>query len=521
MADEYKPFLMLSQPGVTRDGTVLARNTYTEFQWCRSYQGRPRKMGGYRQLVRGVDGIIRAFGTQSINGFTYVHAGAQDVLMRFTIDNETGLSSSLVDRTPVGFDASDMNGWQFTTMYDTAGTANLIIAHAVPNIPSLTTTEERPVYYGDLTDTAALTAISSSNTSGGCVAIINYLIVYGNDGVVKWSVPGNPTDLTGSGSGDARPTANKIVRGLPLRGRGGPAALLWSLDSLVVMQWTGGAEVFDFDTITTNGSILSSNGVIEHNGIYYWATTNGFSAFNGVMRDLPNTFNGQWFLSNLNWSQRQKVFAYKVPRWNEIWWCFPFGSATECSHAVIYNYAENVWYDTELPRDMRSAGQYAQIFEYPIMSCTGNPERAPGDPILSNVWQMEYGFDRVAGTPAVPSAIPAWFKTHEFSLVEPQGLGQSGQNRSLSVNIAEPDFDQVGNLSLTVETRANARQRTPTVYAPITIPADDYTPGEQLTKLKITGRLMSFKVESNTQGGNFVAGSPLVHLGPGDGRMQS
>lgn len=522
----YAPIPMVSAPGVQRDGTRFSAPTYNEFQWVRTYQGLPRKMGGYRQQIRGVDGIIRQFNAQSLDGYTFIHAGAQDVLQRYTVNNDTGATSLLTDRTPAGFQASDENGWQFSAMYDTASSANLLFAHAVPNIPLLTTTANRPVYWGLIDDTAPLQAIPNVSVSGGVVALVNYLVVYGNDGIVRWSVPGEPLDFTDTagGAGDARPTATKIVRGLPLRGSGGPAALLWSLDSLVVMQWVGGAQVFDFDTITASGSILSSNGIIENNGIYYWATTNGFSMFNGVLRDLPNTYNKQWFLKNLNWSQRQKVFAFKVPRWTEIWWCFPYGDAEECTRAVIYNYGENVWYDTILPPDRRSAGQYAQIYEYPIMACAGNRNETTGR-VSSNTWQMEVGSDIVRsppgspiGTPPVVSAIPSWYETHEFNYLRAKDA--PGVNRQMSVTLMEPDFDQAGDLTFSVLTRMNARAQLVDRVS-ITIPEVASTPQEQTIKPRVTGRLMRFRIESNVAGGDFVCGTPLVHIAPSDGRVES
>jgi hypothetical protein len=90
--------------------------------------------------------------------------------------------------------------------------------------------------------------------------------------------------------------------------------------------------------------------------------------YNGVVKEVPNPLNQNWFFDNLNYAQRQKVFAFKVPRWGEIWWCFPYGDATECSHAVIFNVREQTWYDTILPNGGRCNGQYAKVYRYPIMS---------------------------------------------------------------------------------------------------------------------------------------------------------
>ena len=112
--------------------------------------------------------------------------------------------------------------------------------------------------------------------------------------------------------------------------------------------------------------------------------------FNGVVREIPNQLNQNWFFDNLNYAQRQKVFAYKVPRFGEIWWCYPRGNATECTHAVIYNLRENTWYDTELPNSGRSCGKFVTVFEYPIT--TGIDATSAG---FYKLWQMEFGLDEL------------------------------------------------------------------------------------------------------------------------------
>lgn len=518
-APQYEPMLMLSKPGVQRDGTRLSQDQYSDPLWTRFYQDTPIKMGGYREQLRSLDGIARALDVQSYDGISYVHAGQQDVIQRYTININTGLTSGLTDRTPVGFDTSVLNNWQFSIMYDTAGDANLLFAHAVPNIEDISDTNIRPIYYGEVRDTAALLELTPTDpadiaeVSGGVVAIWPYLVRYGQDGFVGWSVPGEPLTTSGTGSGTARPSGTKIVRGMPLRGTSGPACLLWALDSLVRMQFVGGTDIFLFDSISTSSSILSSNGVIEHLGVYYWATVSGFAMFNGVMREIPNESNVQFFLDNLNWDYRQKVFAMKIPRWNEIWWCFPSMGSTECNHAIIYRIDKGTWYDTPLPAALRSAGVYEQIYHFPIMaSPTVNP-----DTLGCSTWQHEFGVDEISGAVPVAKAIKAGISTNEKNLiVNPQGLGT---NRNMSFNILEPDFNQVGDLFFSIESRMNAR--APIVTAGPFIVPETVTNETELTKFEVMGRLNTFRVESNTLGGFFHWGHPLIHTVPGDGRMET
>jgi len=523
----YAPRLMTNQPGIQRDGTRLSQTQYGDGQWTRFYQGTPRKMLGYREQLRNLNGIGRQIDVQSYDGFSYVHVGQQNVLQRYTVNIDSGLNSGLIDRTPAGFATSDLNNWQFSIMYNTIDDSNLIFAHAAPNILDISSTANRPIYYGEVRSTDPLLELTATNpgediaqVSGGMVAIWPYLVRYGNDGFVGWSRPGQPLTTGGAplpsadtmGSGTARPCGNKIVRGMPLRGTTGPACLLWSLDSLVRMQYIGGLPIFQFDLITTSSAILSSSSIIEHEGIFYWATVSGFAMFNGVMRSVKNTDNVQFFLDNLNFDCRQKVFAMKIPRWNEIWWCAPMFGATECNWAIIYNYAEGIWYDTPLPAAFRSAGVYEQIYHYPIMASATVNDDTEG----YSMWQHEVGLDEVSG--GMSRAIRAHIQTAEFNVIAPPQQGTQGVDRALSFSMLEPDFDQVGDLRFQIWSRNSARSQLK-VSQEFIIPANP-EPGLEIPKIKHTGRLTAFRVISNTLGGDFVFGSPLIHMTVSDGRRQ-
>jgi hypothetical protein len=512
-----QPQLLLSKPGIQRDGTRLFGDSYQAGEWCRFYQDRPRKMLGYREMRRDVQGLSRALNVQSYDGYSYVHVGTQDVLTRMTIDLNTGLTSGFIDRTPVGFTADDANNWQFSLVYDTASNQNLLLAHAAPNILDIADTREFPVYYGEVRDPAAMVAISGSDVSGGVLALWPYFLRFGNDGEVAWPVPGDLLDLVGTGSGSARPWGTKIVRGLPLRGQSGPAGLLWALDAVIRVQFVGGTEIFRFDTLTTSNALMSSNGIIEHAGIYYWMTVSGYSFFNGVVRDIDNQSNRQFLLDGLNWAMRQKIFAFKIPRWNEIWWCAPMFGATECNWAFIYNYMNGQWYDTPLPEVQGgwTSAIYEQIFHYPLVTSAAlNADAADG----TSIWQHDFGLNNISGPAPIPQAIRSYIRTHEFNTAVPLAPGQLGKSQSLSFSLIEPDFGQRGDLNLQLLARANARasvRRSPWITIPATV-----TGNTQVAKTKFSGRLTSFLLVSNVVDGYYEFGSPTFHAQPSDERIE-
>ena len=362
-----------SAPGIKRDGTKFEGDQYVDGQWVRFQRGLPRKIGGYRSINKFLRGLPRALAEYTQDLQTYIHAGSSDRLERFFID-ATFNTSVITDRTPAsGFTADDANMWQFTTSYDTTN-GNQLVAQVAPNLNCICNSSNGELFIGNLLGTSVLTAVAlvpaNFSATGGVATLPPYTFVFGNDGYVAFSVPNTPNDFTGSGSGNAYITGQKIVKAMPLRGGPGnsPSGLFWSADSLIRGTYVGGTPIFQFDTISSQSSILASNSVIEYDGIFYWIGTDRFLMFNGVVREVENNMNLNFFFDNLNYAQRQKVFAYKVPRFGEIWWCFPFGDSTEPNHAVIYNVRENTWYDTELPNDGRGAGLFPAVFSKPLLS---------------------------------------------------------------------------------------------------------------------------------------------------------
>ena len=553
-----------SLPGIKRDGTRFEGDQYVDGQWVRFQRGLPRKMGGYRSINKFLRGLPRALTEYTQDLLTYIHAGSANRVERFFIDG-TYNTSVITDRTPfAGFTPNDGNMWQFATAYDTNG-GNQIVAQVAPNLDCICNSEGGALFVGDLLGTSALTQVtlvpSNFSATGGTVVLPPYTFAFGNDGYAAWSVPNNPSDFVGSGAGNAYLTGQKIVKAMPLRGGPGnsPSGLFWSADSLIRGSYVGGTAVFQFDTISAQSSILSANSVIEYDGIFFWIGTDRFLTFNGVVREVENNINLNFFFDNLNYSQRQKVFAMKVPRFGEIWWCFPFGDSMEPNHAICYNVREGTWYDTALPNGGRGAGLFPAVFNKPLMTGvfpdllptdTRVTEQYYGDqdtnPSLTldfitplyvahdrlnagvritedeNVrvteesgepqykfWVHEVGTDEIDGLTLNP--IQSYFETADLCMPV-----TSGVNKALQVLMLEPDFVQSGDMTVAVHGRANAR--SPEVETePMMFPETASTPQEQVVFFKTQRRQLRFRFESNTLGGDYQMGLVLAHVQSGDG----
>jgi hypothetical protein len=511
------PIRIISNPGIKRDGTLLEGDNYVDGQWCRFTRGLPKKMQGYRNVKSVALEKIYGLSAFASSGQEYLHGGSKSTLLQYVLDfNSTYLNS--FDRTPLsGFNIDANNIWQMTVMYDAISANNRLIAHPGVNLASIDSDVSSNIFYGDITASTNLAlAGGAPAVSGGICAVFPYLFAYGSAGYIAWSGINTPNDFTtglgtAGGPGSGRVTGSKIIKGLPLRGNGsGPAGIFWSLDSLIRASFVADNRTFAFDTISDEISVMSSSGIVEVDGIFYWAAVDRFMMFNGVVDEVPNQFNNNWFFDNINYQYRQKCFALKIPRWGEIWWCYPRGNATECTDAVIYNYRDKFWYDTVLPNGGRTSGAFAKTYEHPFM--TGlQPDLANHSAF--RLWKHEETTKNEIDGSAT-NTIQSYFETNEISML----TQEQAQDKTTRVAVIEPDFVQVGDMNVTVRGRANARA-TDIVSEAIVFP-DNATniPDQQIITLEEVRRLMRFRFESNVVDGDYEMGHVLAHIKPADAR---
>lgn len=377
-------FALDTKPGIQRDGTVFDKQFYNDGRWVRFQRGRPRKILGYRQITGNLAGPSRGIYVNVQSNFNFVFSGYSDGLQVIPIDNN-GAGAGISNFTLSNFTPSDNNLWQFDTLYDTTGGGmESLVAHPGQNLNDIANPTNSPVLIGNLAGTsmtAVLDGVNPVSVSGGVVVLHPYLFVYGNDGLIKNCAAGDPTDWSGADANETNVAGTKIVQGLPVRGgSNSPSGLFWSLDSLIRVSYnpttisngvTTTTLYWRYDIISSQSSILSAQSVIEYDGIYYWCGVDRFLMYNGVVKEIPNIMNQNWFFDNLNYAQRQKVYASKVPRYGEIWWFYPRGNSEECNDAIIYNVRENTWYDAgQALGARRSAGFFSQVFPFPINAGT-------------------------------------------------------------------------------------------------------------------------------------------------------
>lgn len=314
----------------------------------------------------------------------------------YTSPNTTINFSPSISFTPTSvwianttFTQSSSNLWQFDLQYSPLGGNLQVLAHPGQNLTNidngvatqvlvgnvLPSANETWSFYG-LADTGGQNpTYKPISVDGGVCVIYPFVFVYGSNGYIAnnnvSTTYGQQTllDWNGPLANQVNMASSKIVKGVPVRGgTNSPSGLFWATDSLIRASFTGDAtRPWRYDILSSQISIMSSSSVVEMDGIFYWMGVDRFYAYNGAVKLLANDKNVDWLFNNINYQQRQKVWATKVPRYNEIWFFYPRGTNTECSDAIIYNTKDDLWYDAGSAEGARrSCGYTTELLPSPV-----------------------------------------------------------------------------------------------------------------------------------------------------------
>jgi hypothetical protein len=287
------------------------------------------------------------------------------------------------------FSADDRLLWQFDFQYSPLGGALKVLAHPGINLSNIDNGIETQVLIGnilpDATETWTFTGLADTGgqnptyqaiaVDGGVCVLYPYVFAYGSNGFISNNHVSDTydqqtvTDWNGATANQVNMSASKIVKGAPTRGgTNSPSGIFWALDSLIRVSFTGSAPLYwRYDIVSSQISVMSSSCFVDMDGTFFWMGVDRFYQYNGNVSVLPNDKNVNWLFDNINFEQRQKVWATKVPRYNEIWFFYPRGTATEVTDAIIYNVKDKIWYDAgSAAGAQRSCGYTTEVFPTPI-----------------------------------------------------------------------------------------------------------------------------------------------------------
>lgn len=514
---------LIYSPGIQRDGTQFQSEFCLDGQWIRFQRGKVKKIGGMK-------GAITVYGAERVTSLTIFPWERGEILI-FLCSNQ-GLAAQV--NSPdwvIAHNNNLLQGafpetvlWETETVIDRGANRAFIVFMKTNNALDITQNSASEFFRKEINQ--ALNGPVEQNVLQGINPLINgglcfsapYLFIYGSNGLVQYSQSANPFIFEGGDSGALTISKDKVIYGRPIRGgSNSPSLLFWTLSSVVRTTNTGGdAVLFKNDVISTSSSILSSKCVVEYDGLFFWPGTDRFFVYNGIVQEMDNRMNLNYFYDNIDMERRQQVFGVKNTKYGEIWWFYPVrGVAGANSRAIVYNKRENFWYDTAISR---TAGVFSPDFGF--MSTYGPALVDPLDGQL-NIWRHEFGVvqDEAAGGGRNVAPIPSSFTTPIFSWVafppKPNRGSMPSQfiNRWVDLQRIEPDFVTMVGVPDRFEVLVNTQEyaQSPVVTsAPV-----QFARNTGKLDMRVQGRNMSLTFRSID---NFEVGHIILLLGMGDAR---
>jgi len=318
--------------------------------------------------------------------------------------------------------------------------------------------------------------------------------------LIRFSDQENITDWNSTADNSAGSlsigSGSKIVTAIETRQQ----ILVFTDISLHALQYVGPPFTFGINMISDNITIRSPSSVAAVQDTVYWMGKSEFYIYNGGVQTLPCSVKDYVF-SDFNSSQAEKCFAAVNSSFSEVWWFYPSSSSDNNDRYVVYNYLQNVWYYGTM---VRTAWIDRGVEE--------NPIAAGRDGYLYN---HEIGFDDGSTSPA--SAISAYIESSQFD------LGEGDSFSFVKRLIPDLTFRSSTALPPTANFTLKARNFPGGNYLQTNSKAVEKTasvPVEQFTQdahIRLRGRSIAVKVDSNTTGVGWRLGSPRIDI-RSDGR---
>lgn len=281
-------------------------------------------------------------------------------------------------------------------------------------------------------------------------------------------------------------STGQILDMLELRGN----MFVYSEDSITILTIGASTKVSPY---SKSYGILNTDCVVEFDGHHFVVGRNDIYMHNGSgsIQSLAESRIRDYFFNNLNKESLDSVYVTKNPYNKEIWVCYPKGSSTVCTEALIYQYKNNTWSKRSLvgntygfvgPDNVNNTFQYAKSVVYMTTNTTqtlitdDNYLMWDGTVLttyISYVEKKKLNTGDVAGTALISAIYPIF---DEVSSTANITIRVQGQN------------NYVDDLDLSVD--------SPTLYDTFTfLPNNKKSQGYKVDP-RVNGRVMNYRITS-------------------------
>lgn len=271
--------------------------------------------------------------------------------------------------------------------------------------------------------------------------------------------------------------------------------LVFTESTLHALQFIGPPFTFGLQEVSSNTSLISANAAVAVEDSVFWMGRGNFYSYTGAVAPLPCTVR-EFVFGDINSRQTAKICSGHNGAFSEVWWFYPSADSDENDRYVVYDYAQQLWYYGTLSR---TAWADSRTGLYPVAASTDG-----------YVYYHEYGTDDGSQNP--PAALSPFI---ESAVVD---LGEGDQFMFATRLIPDLTFRASSNATPTATMTLKARSFPGAAFSSQDDNAVTKTSSvevEQFTQqlfVRIRGRAMSLRVESNQVGTGWRLGSPRLDL---------
>jgi len=325
-----------------------------------------------------------------------------------------------------------------------------------------------------------------------CVVTVpdRHLVAFGaHDGtqhdtmLVKWCSQENFTDWTPTATNTA---GSQLLSGgstIVAAARSEGQTLIWTDRDLHSMMYIGPPYTFGFQHVGSNCPIVSSRAFVHFDGVTVWMGLRNFWMYDGTLRVLPSTVNSYVF-DDINLTNAPKIHAATLAEFSEGIWFYCSADSTEVDRYVAYNFVEQVWTIGTMDR---TAWADRGLLKFPVA--------------VDGAGQV-YNHEK-NGT-ADGAAITSYIESAELDIGEGDSL--------MFMSRLIPDLQMEGSVDITLKTRK---------YPNSTVKTDVFTGITSATEkvdIRVRGRQVAVRIESNTVDSTWRYGAMRVDIKPDGGR---
>jgi hypothetical protein len=295
---------------------------------------------------------------------------------------------------------------------------------------------------------------------------------------------------------------SKIVTALQTR----QEIVVFTDSSLYSLQYQGPPVIWSSQLLGDNISIASQNSVAIASGVVYWMGVDKFYKYDGRIQTVRCDLL-RYVYSDINLEQADQFFASTNEGFNEVWFFYCSASSSTIDRYVVYNYIENngqgVWYYGNM---VRTAWLDTGLRNYPMAATD-----------INNVVFHEYGVDD--NSTEVTTAINAVIETAEFDIDDGDRFGFvwrmlpditfNGSTGASAPQVTMTLIPMQNSGSGYTSPQSTAGTSYASIQRIATAPIEEFT-GQ--VYIRVRGRQMILKIESNQIGTQWQLGSPRIDI---------